>query len=160
MAKVYIGYQGYLPVRVETSRDAVEKDIFLKCDRIEEYEGSVELINGKVLFESDLLLEKRKLLGEKCSAFIKNILDKKAQELSYDNIDSVCAYENCGVTKFHDEAVSYKKWRAAVWNTGIKLIADAQEGIRVIDTEEEMACLLPALELVYTDATYTPVTGE
>lgn len=54
MNKVYIGYQNNLPVRVESSRDIIENDLFLKCDRIEEYEGRAELVNGEVLFDANI----------------------------------------------------------------------------------------------------------
>lgn len=54
MNKVYIGYQGELPVRVESSREAIENDLFLKCDRIVEHEGRAELVGGKVLFDTDI----------------------------------------------------------------------------------------------------------
>jgi hypothetical protein len=51
MAKVYIGYQNNVPVRVETSRDVIESDIFLRCDHIKEYEGRAELLGGEILFD-------------------------------------------------------------------------------------------------------------
>ena len=52
MSKVYIGYQGDLPVRVEASRDVIENDIFLRCDRVVEYEGRAELVGSVILFDS------------------------------------------------------------------------------------------------------------
>lgn len=54
MSKAFIGYQGDLPVRVESSRDIIENDKFLVCDRIEEYEGRAELVDGVILFDSDI----------------------------------------------------------------------------------------------------------
>lgn len=54
MNKVFIGYQGDLPVRVESSREAIENDIFLKCDRIVEHEGRAALVNGQVLFDDKI----------------------------------------------------------------------------------------------------------
>ena len=54
MANFYIGYQGNKPVRVETPREVIENDIFLKCDRIEEYEGQAQLIDGKILFGEEI----------------------------------------------------------------------------------------------------------
>ena len=54
MEKVYIGYQGKLAVRVESSREVIENDIFLRCDRIEEHEGRAELVNGVILFDDEI----------------------------------------------------------------------------------------------------------
>jgi biopolymer transport protein ExbD len=54
MSKIYIGYQNDLPVRVETARDVIENDLFLRCDRIEEYDGRVELIDGVILFDETI----------------------------------------------------------------------------------------------------------
>lgn len=51
MNKVFIGYQGDLPVRIASSREAIENDLFLKCDRIVEHEGRAELIGGEILFD-------------------------------------------------------------------------------------------------------------
>lgn len=160
MSKIYIGYQGDLPVRVESSREIIESDPFLKVTHIKEHEGKAELVNGVILFDDDIDKEKNKILEKKYTDFIQNILDKKAQELNYDNIASVCTYENCGVLKFHDEAVAYKKWRAKVWEAGYKILDEVKSGIRAVPTEEELAALLPKLELVYTDTSYTPSTGE
>lgn len=52
MNKVYIGYQNDLPVRIETSREVIENDKFLVCDRIVEHEGRAELLDGQILFDS------------------------------------------------------------------------------------------------------------
>lgn len=54
MSKIYIGYQGDLPVRVESSRQIIENDKFLICDRIVEHEGRAELVNGQVLFDDKI----------------------------------------------------------------------------------------------------------
>ena len=55
MLKVYIGYQGDLPVRVETSREVIENDKFLVCDRIVEYEGQTEMLDGKIFFGNEII---------------------------------------------------------------------------------------------------------
>ena len=62
--KVYIGYQGDLPVRVESSREAIENDKILVCDRIVEYEGRAELVNGVVLFDEDIDATKAKIAND------------------------------------------------------------------------------------------------
>ena len=54
MSKIYIGYQGDLPVRVESSREAIENDKFLLCDHIVEHEGRAELVNGHVLLDDKI----------------------------------------------------------------------------------------------------------
>ena len=56
--------------------------------------------------------------------------------------------------------MAYKKWRAKVWEAGYKILDEVKSGIRAVPTEEELAALLPKLELVYTDTSYTPSTGE
>lgn len=61
MNKVYVGYQGDLPVRVETSRDTIENDIFLRCDRIVEHEGRAELVGNAILFDSAIDEAKAKI---------------------------------------------------------------------------------------------------
>lgn len=61
MNKVYIGYQGALPVRIEASRDIIENDIFLKCDKIVEYEGRAELVGNAIFFDSAIDEAKTKI---------------------------------------------------------------------------------------------------
>ena len=61
MPKIYIGYQGELPVRVELTREVIENDKFLHCDRIVEHTGRAELVNGKVLLDDAIDVEKNKL---------------------------------------------------------------------------------------------------
>lgn len=86
------------------------------------------------------------------TALIQSILDTEAQKLGYDNCNSVCTYVDTGVQKFDDEGVAFRKWRSAVWAKGYEILADVQSGKMEIPTEEELIALLPALEIVYTEA--------
>ena len=95
MSKVFIGYQGDLPVRVESSRDIIENDIFLKCDRIEEHEGRAELVNGRILFGTEILTKFRTAalshIDSATSAAIlagfEYTIDNEILHFSYDSFD-------------------------------------------------------------------------
>lgn len=62
--KVYIGYQDDLPVRVESNREAIENDRFLRCDLIVEHEGRAELVGGVVLFDAAIDAAKAKVAND------------------------------------------------------------------------------------------------
>lgn len=146
MNKVYIGYQGDLPVRVETSREIIENDLFLKCDRIEEHEGRAELVGGVILFDSDIDVAKMKALEEQYTAQVQEMLDKAAQELGYDSCLFVCSYIDTGVEKFDAEGAQFRRWRSAIWNRGYELLDEVKAGTRAVPTLEELPGLLPKLE--------------
>lgn len=73
--KIYIGYQGSLPVRVETSREIIENDLFLRCDRIAEHEGRAEIVGGAVLFDEDIDTAKVKVATESRISELQSYLD-------------------------------------------------------------------------------------
>lgn len=96
--------------------------------------------------------EQEAALQKHYTNLIQHILDVEARKLGYDNCNSVCTYVNTGVQKFDDEGVAFRKWRSAVWAKGYEILADVQSGKMEIPTEEELVALLPALEIVYTEA--------
>lgn len=146
MSKVFIGYQDDLAVRVESSREDIENDIFLKCDRIVEHEGRAELVGGKVLFDTDIDVAKMKALEEQYTAQVQEMLDKAAQELGYDSCLSVCSYIDTGVAKFDTEGAQFRRWRSAIWGRGYELLDEVKAGTRDVPTPEELPGLLPKLE--------------
>lgn len=75
MPKLYIGYQGDLPVRVESSRETIENDIFLKCDHISEHEGRAEIVGGMVLFDEAIDTAKAKAATEAHISELQSYLD-------------------------------------------------------------------------------------
>lgn len=146
MSKVFIGYQGELAVRVESSREIIENDRFLACDRIVEHEGRAELVGGKILFDTDIDVAKMKALEEQYTSQVQAMLDKAAQELGYDNCLSVCSYIETGVEKFDKEGRQFRAWRSAIWNRGYELLDEVKAGTRPVPTPEELPDLLPKLE--------------
>lgn len=146
MNKVFIGYQGDLPVRVESSRAVIENDLFLKCDRIVEHEGRAELVGGSILFDTDIDVAKMKALEEQYTAQVQEMLDKAAKELGYDSCLSVCSYIDTGVAKFDSEGKQFRAWRSAIWNRGYELLDEVKAGTRAVPTPEELPDLLPKLE--------------
>lgn len=151
MNKIYIGYQGDLPVRIESSREAIENDKFLVCDRIVEHEGRAELVGGKILFDVEIDAARLKELEEKYTSFVQHILDAEAQKLGYDNCNSVCTYVDTGVQKFDDEGRAFRAWRSAVWAKGYELLDAVKAGEMAIPTEEELVEMLPKLVIAYSE---------
>lgn len=96
--------------------------------------------------------EKEAQLQKYYTDLIQHILDVEAQKLGYDNCNSVCTYIETGVAKFDAEGIAFRKWRSAVWAKGYEILADVQSGKMEIPTGEELITLLPALEIVYTEA--------
>lgn len=153
MSKVFIGYQGDLPVRVESSREAIENDIFLKCDRIVEHEGRAELVGGKVLFDTDIDVAKMKALEKQYTAQVQEMLDDAAYARGYTGPNetkegaclSVCSYIDTGVAKFDAEGKQFRAWRSAIWNRGYELLDEVKAGTRIVPLPEELPDLLPKL---------------
>lgn len=85
------------------------------------------------------------------TTIIQNHLDEKAALLGYDSCLSVCSYGDTGVQKFDDEAVSFKKWRSAVWAKGYEILGECLAGTRPVPTVEELIALLPELVIEYTE---------
>lgn len=145
MNKIYIGYQGDLPVRVESSRAVIENDMFLKCDRIVEHEGRAELVGGKVLFDTDIDVAKMKALEEQYAAQVQTMLDEAAKEQGYDSCLFVCSYIDTGVEKFDREGIQFRRWRSAIWKRGYELLDEVKAGTRAVPLPEELPSLLPKL---------------
>lgn len=143
---MFIGYQGKTPVRVELSREAIENDPFLVCDRIEEYEGRAELVEGVILFDSDIDVAKIKALEEQYTAQVQAMLDEAAKALGYDSCLSVCSYIDTGVEKFDKEGVQFRRWRSAIWARGYELLDEVKAGERPVPTPEKLPGLMPKLE--------------
>lgn len=83
---------------------------------------------------------------------VQSVLDKKAQELLYDNCLSVCSYIDTGIQKFDDEGKAFRAWRSQVWAKGYEILAEVQEGKREIPSEEELLAELPELVIDYSEA--------
>ena len=81
---------------------------------------------------------------------VQRFLDKKAQELLYDNCLSVCSYVDTGVKKFDDEGRAFRTWRSAVWAKSYEILAEINAGTRNNPTEEELMAMLPKLEISYS----------
>ena len=82
---------------------------------------------------------------------VQRVLDKKAQELNYDNCLSVCSYIDTGVARFDAEGKAFRQWRSAVWAKGYEILALVKKGEMAIPTEEELIALLPELVIEYTE---------
>lgn len=80
---------------------------------------------------------------------VQRVLDKKAQELLYDNCLSVCSYIDTGVAKFDAEGKAFRTWRSAVWAKGYEILAQVQSGEREIPTETDLINELPELVIEY-----------
>lgn len=83
---------------------------------------------------------------------VQGVLDKKAQELLYDNCLSVCSYIDTGVKKFDDEGKAFRTWRSQVWAKGYEILAQVQAGERAIPTEAELLAELPEFVIDYSEA--------
>lgn len=119
---------------------------FVLIDRIEEHEGRAKIVNGKVLFDTDIDVAEMKALEEQYTAQVQEMLDKAAQELGYDSCLSVCSYIETGVAKFDAEGRQFRAWRSAIWNRGYELLDEVKAGTRPVPAPEELPGLLPKLE--------------
>lgn len=129
--------------QVDETWTATEKSIVRGCDGILYFEGEEPEKPQEVILKE---------LETQYTSFIQRILDAEAQKLGYDNCNSVCTYVDTGVQKFDDEGVAFRKWRSAVWAKGYEILAEVQSGKMEIPMEEELITLLPALEIIYTEA--------
>ena len=78
-------------------------------------------------------------------------MDKKAQELNYDNCLSVCSYFNSGVEKFDKEGAAFRTWRSAVWQKCYQVLDECLAGTRSVPTSQELIEELPLLDINYAD---------
>jgi hypothetical protein len=81
-------------------------------------------------------------------AAIQSHMDRKAQELGYDGINSAVTYaDEPAVAKFQAEGIAFREWRSLVWQAGYAYLAEIQTGAKPMPTVEEAIALLPPLEL-------------
>lgn len=74
---------------------------------------------------------------------VQNLLDTKAQELSYDTIYTCIGYWNSTNTKFRTEARSASKWRDAVWVKCHEILNAWNAGTIEQPTVEDLLAQLP-----------------
>lgn len=150
MDKVYIGYQTDLPVRVETSRAIIENDIFLQCDRIEEYEGQAQLIDGKILFGEEI----QTYLIDKAYKDFDSKVEKRLNDFAatrrYNSIYTAANYRDNPVQKYATEGTYCFKMLGETYAKCEELLARyipaVLTGERPIPTWEEIEGQLPVLK--------------
>lgn len=119
---------------------------FVLIDRIEEHEGRAKIVDGKVLFDTDIDVAEMKALEVQYTAQVQAMLDKAAKALGYDSCLSVCSYIETGVEQFDKEGVQFRRWRSAIWARGYELLDEVKSGSRPVPTPEELPDLMPKLE--------------
>ena len=150
MSKIYIGYQGDLAVRVESSRAVIENDIFLRCDRIEEYEGQAQLLGGKLLFGEEI---QSYLIDKTYKDFdfkVEQRLNDFAATRRYNSIYTAAKYRDNPVQKYATEGTYCFKMLGETYAKCEELLAKyipaVLTGERSIPTWEEIEEQLPVLE--------------
>lgn len=139
---------------------------FVLIDRIEEYEGRAKIVDGKVLFDTDIDVAEMKALEKQYTIQVQKMLDETAFALGYtgenENVagacNSVCTYIDTGVEKFDREGRQFRRWRSAIWARGYELLDEVKAGIRSVPTPEELPELMPKLE-EFADADRTVSTN-
>jgi hypothetical protein len=76
---------------------------------------------------------------------VQNMLDAKANERNYDNINSAISYLNDENTQFAAEADACKAWRSRVWTKCYETLGAVQEGLVQPPSVEELVASLPEL---------------
>lgn len=80
-------------------------------------------------------------------AAIQAMLDAKAQERGYDDIQSAVSYRDDTNATFAAEGEAYFAWRSAVWTYAYAELAKVQAGQRAQPTVAEFLTELPAVVL-------------
>lgn len=88
-------------------------------------------------------------IQQELTVAVQKYLDARAQELNYDNCNSVCTYVNTGVAKFDAEGVAFRQWRSAVWATCYQILDACMAMTRPVPTPEELIAELPELVINY-----------
>lgn len=149
MNKVYIGYQGELAVCAETSREIIENDLFLKCDRIEEYEGKAELIGGKILFDDDIDKIKIENAYKSFDALIEKRLNDFAATRRYNSIYTAKDARDSHIHRYAVEGEYCNRMWGETYDKCEELLATYMplilSGERDIPTWEEIEEQLPKL---------------
>lgn len=78
-------------------------------------------------------------------AGVQNHLDKKCQELGYDNGFACASYATSSVPKFKQEAEAYVLWRDQVWTYCYEQLALFEAGEREVPALDELIAELPVL---------------
>ena len=150
MDKVYIGYQGSLPVRVENSRDIIENDLFLKCDRIEEYEGQAQLIDGKILFGEEIQTYLIDKAYKDFDSKVEQRLNDFAATRRYNSIYTAANYRDNPVQKYATEGAYCFKMLGETYAKCEELLAKYMPPVLAgecsIPTWEEIEGQLPILK--------------
>jgi hypothetical protein len=77
---------------------------------------------------------------------VQSYMDKKAQEIGYDNLISVITYaDEPTVAKFESEGKAFRQWRSLVWAKCYEILLEVQNETRPIPTELELITELPVL---------------
>jgi hypothetical protein len=75
-------------------------------------------------------------------------MDKKAQEIGYDNLISAVTYaDEPLVPAFQTEGLAFRAWRSLVWAYCYSVLAAVVAGERQIPTATELIAELPVLSL-------------
>lgn len=150
MSKVFIGYQGKLAVRVETSREVIENDLFLKCDRIEEYEGQAQLLDGKILFGEEIQTYLIDKAYKDFDSKVEQRLNAFAATRRYNSIYTAANYRDNPVQKYAEEGAYCFRMLGETYAKCEELLAsympDVLAGKRPTPTWEEIEAQLPILE--------------
>jgi hypothetical protein len=86
-------------------------------------------------------------------ANVQEYLDAMARSLGYDDIKTAVTYaEEPAVAKFQSEGRALRAWRSLVWAAGYDLLSRVQAGEAQEPAPEELASLLPRLELSTLEA--------
>ena len=91
-----------------------------------------------------LALDKEKLEKELTEA-VQGYMDSVAKTRGYDNMLSVCTYNNSGNAKFDAEGEACRRWRSAVWAACYAIMADVLAGKRLPPSKEELLAELPEI---------------
>lgn len=82
---------------------------------------------------------------------IQRLMDRKAQELMYDNIFTAISYENDKNPKYAAEAAAFKEWRSDVWTYGYSVLNQALAGEIEIPEISDFLESLPELVITYPE---------
>lgn len=131
--------------------DAYPPECAVWCNENNAYIEEIEPIDGIRRFEVKAIPEPtQEEIQARLTQVVQKHLDAKAQELLYDDCNSVCTYIDTGVPKFDDEGRAFRAWRSAVWAKCYEILDEVKAGTRSIPTEEELIAELPELTIAYS----------
>lgn len=117
-----------------------------KIDSFKPFEKAVDLFGQvQAAVQNDTEMEtvpnRQQLFG-----MVQAILDEKAQNRGYDNIQAACSYLNSTVPRFAAEAQAYLEWRDKVWVASHQLLSEIESGAIALPDKAELASLIPAIQ--------------